>query len=92
MAKPLRLGARLRYPITISRLLKNPGDQVEKQEPILQYTFKYERTVGDPELGDERVNIETGIADFDSPEGIQLAKEAIASLVRISVMFVAMAS
>ena len=67
MAKPLRLGARLRYPITISRLLKNPGDQVEKQEPILQYTFKYERTVGDPELGDERVNIETGIADFDSP-------------------------
>lgn len=67
MAKPLRLGARLRYPITISRLLKSPGDQVEKQEPILQYTFKYERTVGDPELGDERVNIETGIADFDSP-------------------------
>ena len=67
MAKSLRLGARLHYPITISRVLKNPGDNVQKQERILQYTFKFERKVGDPELGNERVNIETGVADFDSP-------------------------
>ena len=67
MAKSLRLGARLHYPITISRILKTPGDNVQKQERILQYTFKFERKVGDPDLGNERVNIETGVADFDSP-------------------------
>ncbi|KAI1332441.1 hypothetical protein F5Y16DRAFT_357800 [Xylariaceae sp. FL0255] len=67
MAKTLKLGKRLRYPITISKLLKNVGDNVVKQESILQYTFKFERKIGDPTLGEERTIFENGIADWDSP-------------------------
>ncbi len=67
MAKTLRLGARLRYPITISQIAKNTGDSVAKQERILQYTFEYKRTIGDPNLNEERLSTEIGIADFDSP-------------------------
>ncbi|KAI0381183.1 hypothetical protein F5Y04DRAFT_85435 [Hypomontagnella monticulosa] len=67
MAKTLRLGARLRYPITISKFLKNPGDDVSKKEPILRYTFKYTRTVGDPSKNEEHEIEETGVADWDCP-------------------------
>ncbi|KAI1802523.1 hypothetical protein F4811DRAFT_528967 [Daldinia bambusicola] len=67
MAKTLRLGARLRYPITISKFLKNHGDDVSKQEPILRYTFNYMRKIGDPSLNEEREVEETGVADWDSP-------------------------
>ncbi|KAI1643182.1 uncharacterized protein F4817DRAFT_266839 [Daldinia loculata] len=67
MAKTLRLGARLRYPITISKFLKNHGDDVSKQEPILRYTFKYTRSVGDPSKNEEHEIEETGVADWDSP-------------------------
>ncbi|OTA65755.1 hypothetical protein K449DRAFT_326580 [Hypoxylon sp. EC38] len=67
MPKTLRLGARLRYPITISELLKNEGDDVSKKEPILRYTFKYMRQVGDPTKNEEHEIVETGVADWDSP-------------------------
>ncbi|KAI0593203.1 hypothetical protein F4775DRAFT_524664 [Biscogniauxia sp. FL1348] len=67
MAKTLKLGDRLRYPITISKLFKKQGDDVVKREPIMQYTFKFDRRVGDPTLGEERIIQETGIADWDSP-------------------------
>ncbi|KAK6952585.1 hypothetical protein Daesc_004875 [Daldinia eschscholtzii] len=67
MAKTLRLGARLRYPITISKFLKNHGDDVSKQEPILRYTFKYTRSIGDPSRNEEHEIEETGVADWDSP-------------------------
>ncbi|KAI1826366.1 hypothetical protein F4861DRAFT_104316 [Xylaria intraflava] len=67
MAKTLKLGQRLRYPITISKIFKKPGDSVVKKEPILQYTFKFERKVGDPALNEERTIVENGIADWDSP-------------------------
>ncbi|KAI0474915.1 hypothetical protein GGR56DRAFT_643709 [Xylariaceae sp. FL0804] len=67
MAKSLKLGQRLRYPITISKLIKKTGDDVVKQEPILQYSFKFERRIGDPKKGEERVVQETGIAEWDSP-------------------------
>ncbi|KAI2627599.1 hypothetical protein GGR54DRAFT_422529 [Hypoxylon sp. NC1633] len=67
MAKTFRLGARLRYPITISKFLKGPGEDVSKQEPLLRYTFKYTRMVGDPTIGEERDIEETGVADWDCP-------------------------
>ncbi|KAI1432991.1 hypothetical protein GGR50DRAFT_688603 [Xylaria sp. CBS 124048] len=67
MAKTLKLGQRLRYPITISKIFKKPGDIVVKKEPLLQYTFKFERTVGDPARNEERTIMEDGIADWDSP-------------------------
>lgn len=67
MAKTLKLGQRLRYPITISKVFKKPGDSVVKKEPILQYTFKFERKIGDPTLNEERTILENGFADWDSP-------------------------
>ncbi|KAI1266952.1 hypothetical protein F5Y18DRAFT_416200 [Xylariaceae sp. FL1019] len=67
MAKTLKLGQRLRYPITISKVFKKVGDSVVKQEAILQYTFKFERKVGDPALNEERTIVENGIADWDCP-------------------------
>ncbi|KAI2634457.1 hypothetical protein GGS21DRAFT_539312 [Xylaria nigripes] len=67
MAKSLKLGQRLRYPITISKIFKKSGDGVVKKEPLLQYTFKFERKIGDPALNEERTIIENGIADWDSP-------------------------
>ncbi|KAI3319873.1 hypothetical protein HD806DRAFT_525185 [Xylariaceae sp. AK1471] len=67
MAKTLKLGQRLRYPITISKIFKKPNDSVVKKEPILQYTFKFERQIGDPTLDEERTISENGIAVWDSP-------------------------
>ncbi|KAI1098146.1 hypothetical protein F4804DRAFT_136897 [Jackrogersella minutella] len=67
MAKTLRTGPRLRYPITISEFLKSPGDDVAKKEPVLRYTFKYKRSIGDPSKNEEREIEETGVADWDSP-------------------------
>ncbi|KAK7943908.1 FCP1-like phosphatase [Apiospora aurea] len=67
MLKNFRAGDRLRYPITISKFLKNKGDEVQRGEALLQYTFKFERTIGDPALNEERTVEETGYADWDCP-------------------------
>ncbi|OTB02406.1 hypothetical protein M426DRAFT_62308 [Hypoxylon sp. CI-4A] len=67
MPKTFKLGARLRYPITISKLLKENGDNVSKQEPVLRYTFKFKRTIGDPNQNEEHEIEETGVADWVSP-------------------------
>ncbi|KAI1400965.1 hypothetical protein F4819DRAFT_343445 [Hypoxylon fuscum] len=67
MAKTFRLGARLRYPITISQFLKNVGEDVVKQQPVLRYTYKYKRKIGDPSLNEEQEIEETGVAEWDCP-------------------------
>jgi RNA polymerase II subunit A-like phosphatase len=66
MGKLLNLGSRLRYPITINKLLKRPGDEIKKQEAILQYKFTWMQKVGDP-FGEEWEEEQTTIADWDSP-------------------------
>jgi RNA polymerase II subunit A-like phosphatase len=66
MGKLLSLGTRLKYPITISKLLKRTGDEIKKQEPILQYKFTWMQKVGDP-FGEEWEEEQTTIADWDSP-------------------------
>jgi RNA polymerase II subunit A-like phosphatase len=66
MGKLLSLGPRLKYPITISRLLKGAGDEIKKQEPILQYKFTWMQKVGDP-FGEQWEEEQTTIADWDSP-------------------------
>ena len=66
MGKLLSLGPRLKYPITISRLLKGVGDEIKKQEPILQYKFTWMQKVGDP-FGEQWEEEQTTIADWDSP-------------------------
>ncbi|KAK8070236.1 FCP1-like phosphatase [Apiospora phragmitis] len=67
MLKNFRAGDRLRYPITISKFMKNKGDEVQRGEALLQYTYKFERTIGDPSLNEERTVEETGYADWDCP-------------------------
>lgn len=66
MGKLLSLGPRLKYPITISKLLKRPGGDIKKQEPILQYKFTWVQKVGDP-FGEQWEENQTTIADWDSP-------------------------
>lgn len=87
MGKLLSLGTRLKYPITISKLLKRPGDEVKKQESILQYKFTWMNTVGDP-FGETWEEEQTTIADWDSPadgkirewkikEGMSIEKDTV---------------
>ncbi|KAG9232352.1 FCP1-like phosphatase-like protein [Amylocarpus encephaloides] len=68
MGKPLSLGNHLRYPITITKLLKKPGDSVKKEESILQYAYKWKRMVGDPShfKGEWEEEL-TGTGNWDSP-------------------------
>jgi RNA polymerase II subunit A C-terminal domain phosphatase len=64
--KVVYLGTRLRYPITITKLLKKPGDTIKKQENIVEYKFSWKREVNQDEWIDQ-----TTYTEFDSPaEGI----------------------
>lgn len=60
--KTVSLGSRLHYPITVTKLLKSPGDSIKKQETIVEYKFTWRRKVGDDEWVDE-----TTYTEFDSP-------------------------
>lgn len=60
--KVVSLGSRLHYPITITKLLKSPGDPIKKQENIIEYKFTWRRKVGDDSWTDE-----TTYTEFDSP-------------------------
>jgi RNA polymerase II subunit A C-terminal domain phosphatase len=66
MGKLLSLGTKLKYPITINKLLKKPGEEFKRKEPILQYKFTWMQTVGDP-FGEHWDEEQTTIADWDSP-------------------------
>ena len=67
--KALQLGARLKYPIRITKLYKRPGDMIKRQEPVLQYSYEYTM-----ELPHDRATLElqtktlTSITDWDAPE------------------------
>ncbi|KPM37257.1 RNA polymerase II subunit A C-terminal domain phosphatase [Neonectria ditissima] len=60
--KVVPLGSRLHYPITITKLLKSPGDSIKKQESIIEYKFTWRRKTGDDTWNDE-----TTYTEFDSP-------------------------
>lgn len=63
--KVVHLGSRLRYPITITKLLKKPGDTIKKQEAIMEYkfTYRHETSSGSYDA--------TTYTEFDSPaEGV----------------------
>jgi RNA polymerase II subunit A-like phosphatase len=66
MGKILSLGTKLSYPITISKLLKQPGDDFKKQDAILEYSFKWMKMVGDP-FGEEFEMEQTTYSTWDSP-------------------------
>lgn len=65
--KQFNTGPRLRYPITVSRIRKDKGQDVKRQESVLQYTYRYKRMVGDPDLEEEREIEEVGYGDWDCP-------------------------
>jgi len=67
MSKQIRLGTRLRYPITIVKLLKQPGDAVKRAEPLMQYSFKWMKTVGDSIRNETWEEEQTTIVNWDSP-------------------------
>jgi RNA polymerase II subunit A-like phosphatase len=66
MGKLLSLGTHLRYPITITKLLKKNGEAVRKETSILQYSYTWQNEVGDP-FGETWKEDVTSIADWDSP-------------------------
>lgn len=67
--KTLHFGARLKYPIKITKLYKTPGDTIKRQEPVLQYSYEYTM-----ELPQDRETLElqkktlTSITDWNAPE------------------------
>ena len=60
--KIVPLGSRLHYPITVTKLLKKPGDSIKKQESIFEYKFHWKRRVNEDDWSDE-----TTYTEFDSP-------------------------
>lgn len=68
MGKLLGLGPALKYPITIVKLLKEPGDEVSKLESIMQYKFSWTLMVGSLDNPDELVpQQQITIADWECP-------------------------
>lgn len=61
----LRLPASLHYPITVTELLKQPNDNVERFAPLLSYFYKTTVTEGD-ELGNEHEVEKTFPTRFES--------------------------
>ncbi|KAK4151375.1 hypothetical protein C8A00DRAFT_17208 [Chaetomidium leptoderma] len=74
MAKIIRLGNRLRYPITVVKLRKAPGEKIKKQETLLEYSFKWTREVGDSIRGDTWDEEQTTSVTWDSPTDGELTR------------------
>ncbi|KAK3368012.1 hypothetical protein B0H63DRAFT_88843 [Podospora didyma] len=74
MSKIIQLGNRLRYPITVVKLLKSPGDAIKKQEALIRYSFKWMKEVGDTIRGETWEEEQTTFADWDSPADGDLKK------------------
>ncbi|AEO67637.1 84a5b85e-33b8-4a49-801f-9e7709dedf38 [Thermothielavioides terrestris] len=74
MSKVIRLGSRIRYPITIVRLLKSPGDKIKKQEPLLEYSFKWMREVTDKFGDNPRQEEQTTTVTWESPTDGELTQ------------------
>lgn len=66
MGKSLSLGPQLKYPITVSKLLKRPSDEIKKQDALFEYSFKWMKLVGDP-FGEEVEMEQTSYGTWDSP-------------------------
>ncbi|KAK4136121.1 hypothetical protein BT67DRAFT_491349 [Trichocladium antarcticum] len=78
MSKTIRLGTRLRYPITVVSLLKSPGDKIKKQEPLMEYSFKWMKEVGDKIRGETWEEEQTTIVPWESPTDGELSQWHIA--------------
>ncbi|ROV87133.1 hypothetical protein VSDG_09990 [Cytospora chrysosperma] len=67
MGDTFPLGAQLRYPITIKRLLYKPGDELKKGATAVDFSYKYMRDVGDATADETRLEERTGYASWPSP-------------------------
>lgn len=66
----LQLPRSLHYPITITELLRRPGETVERLAPLFSYVYKTTVTEGDP-FGEQREVEKTFPTRYESPvEGI----------------------
>ena len=74
MTKTVRLGSRLRYPITVVKLHKRPGDKIRKQETLMEYSFKWMKEVGDTIRGETWQQEQTTIVTWDSPSDGELTR------------------
>ena len=61
------LGPHLRYPITITRLIYQPGDEVKKGSNAMEFSYKYKMEFGDQINGDIRHEEQTGFASWPCP-------------------------
>lgn len=67
MSEPIPLGPNLRYPITISRLVAIPGDDLKKGATAMEYSFKYTKEVGDITTGETWEEEQTTISSWGAP-------------------------
>ncbi|KAK0724905.1 hypothetical protein B0H67DRAFT_118407 [Lasiosphaeris hirsuta] len=67
MSKTIRLGTRPPYPITVVKLFKKSGDAIKSQEPLMQYSFKWTKEVGDYVRKETWKEEQTTIVTWDSP-------------------------
>lgn len=67
MSEPISLGPNLRYPITISKLLAKPGDELKKGQTAMEYSFTYTREVGDFSTGETWEEDTTTISSWGAP-------------------------
>ena len=61
----LRLSDSLHYPITVTELLKQPNNNVERFAPLFLYSYKTTVTEGD-KFGDEQEVVKTFPTKFES--------------------------
>ncbi|KAL2163770.1 hypothetical protein VTH06DRAFT_5829 [Thermothelomyces fergusii] len=74
MSKTVRLGSRLRYPITVVKLRKKPGDRIKKQETLMEYSYKWWKEVGDSIRGETWKEEQTTTVTWDSPSDGELKR------------------
>lgn len=67
MGKLLSLGAKLKYPITITKLFQQPGDRIIKQQGVLEYKWTWQNEVGDPTTNFTWTEDQTSFGTWDSP-------------------------
>ncbi|KAM7196251.1 carboxy-terminal domain phosphatase [Naviculisporaceae sp. PSN 640] len=74
MNRTVNFGSRLRYPITIVKILKSPGTPIKKQETLLTYSFDWTRTVGDHINEKTWEETTTTVVNWESPIDGELKK------------------
>ncbi|KAK4185649.1 hypothetical protein QBC35DRAFT_298373 [Podospora australis] len=73
MGKTVRLGNRLRYPITVVKLLKSPGDKIQGQEAVFEYSYKWKEDI----RGNTWDKEQTTCVNWNSPSEGELKSWAI---------------